>query len=433
MRSGRIAEIPKNRWQRSGRVCVRRPVTRWPWGLAGVCLLAALPRLVHAEDLVAVHPGLMCRSASVLEKLTRDDGSVRTEGHHAPAWDILKVQGDCLDVGPGLRVTAVKVHVGTSDVTCDIGGLPQRFTIANVDFAPAPAAAGSGSDATSALPGGAAPLAAPLTAPLAAPSAAAALVPQPGAAAAAADTPDAPPPLTPADLALLTPGSTPASIPAATPASTSDATVPDISVTGLTLGMTEDAARSQLSDYRFATEQALGDPEMTHIAARGTNPDNTYRLAFIGGKLWFVNHMMMFPEGRQPYLPRLIDRLAAKYGKPMRVSQSGTDGYRAWWQFGPDGHPIAKTVSHCLEDATSLPKPARHLASSAGYEVSFTNDCPITLSAMALPDAANPNDVARLEVIMAEPQPVYTHLRAKADDLARQKSAETHLAAGNRP
>ncbi len=408
-------------------ICLDHPRNFWLAGCAQhriarltVCIAAMLAMVwvgsARADDLVAVHSGLMCRSASALEKLTRDDGSARTNGKHAAADDVLKVTGGCLDVAPGLHVQAVKINVGTSVVTCLIGGLAQQFTVANIDFAPVQAASRG-----QILPGGA-PAAAAANAP---PPAADA--PLPVDAPATVPDPDAPPPLSATDLALLTPPS------AQTPpqaAAVSSSNQQSLSVTGLTLGMTEDAAEARLAGYRFATEQALGDPAMTHIAADGPDPGNSYRLGFIGGKLWFINHMMAFPAGRQPYLPRLIGRLAAKYGTPSRVSQSAADGYRAWWQFNADGSPMHGTVAHCLADAAPTRKLTRPMAANAGFEVNFTNDCPITVSAMALPDATATDHLARLEIILAEPQPVYLHLRAEAAALAQQRMAETDLATG---
>jgi hypothetical protein len=379
---------------------------------------AAVAAPAAAEELVAIHPGLMCRSERALVRLTLDDGSDKTLGKHGPADDIAKADGGCMDFDAGIHVTAVKIKVGTSLVTCAIGGVDRNFVVANADFMPASPPARVAGDTS---PPGALP-------PASAASAASDSEADRAGVADDAGTKDGPPDTEAADAALL---GGDASLPAgespalATPAAAGGG----VTVTGLAPGMDEDAAHGVLGvGYRFAGDQALGDPAVDRIAATGPDPNNTYRLGFVEGKLWFVNHMMVFPSGREPNLAHLVARLTEKYGPPSRVSQSTADGYRAWWQFDEHQKLVAVPIDHCIADAAPMGAGRGHGAPDPQFEARFTNDCPVVVSAMVLPDAAQPDLVARLQVILSEPQPMYAHLRASEAALARKKLDESGLA-----
>ena len=340
-----------------------------------------------AQELVAIHPGLMCRSESALAKLTRDDGSARTAGRHGSADDVLKATGGCVDFAVGAHVTTQQVKVGTSEVSCDIGGVKQTFVIANQDFMPAKDAPGE------------------------APSQEAAAATSKSQTGASEETGA---PATPARTA---------------PPAASNAAQIKIAVTGLELGMSEDDAHLTLgSAYAFEPQAQTGDADVDRVTATGHDPSNSYRLGFIDQQLWFVNHMVVFRVDQRPGIEHLVARLKAKYGKPTLDEQISADGYRAWWQYDASRHPLATAVKPCLAEGTGAASgSAKVNGASAAFQDHFSAACPWMVSVLVLADPKQTDRVERLQVIMANPTAMYEHQRQDGEPPARKGQENQRL------
>ncbi len=106
----------------------------------GWSALAATP--AGATLLKNVRPGVMCRSADALAKLTLPDGSSRSAGSNAPlAMKAMATAGGCVDLdGSGVIVLAKDIRKNTSIVSyvdyAGGGDGPQPYYVANVDFVP---------------------------------------------------------------------------------------------------------------------------------------------------------------------------------------------------------------------------------------------------------------------------------------------------------
>ncbi|MGF7134479.1 hypothetical protein P3T40_005983 [Paraburkholderia sp. EB58] len=102
--------------------------------------LGVLSTHAQADDLIASHPGVMCASADALAHLTLPSGDSRT--HTAapePQMLTLAASGGCIDIKPGIRVTAQKAFKNTSVVTYrgPDAQIDQTFVVPNIDFVPA--------------------------------------------------------------------------------------------------------------------------------------------------------------------------------------------------------------------------------------------------------------------------------------------------------
>jgi hypothetical protein len=99
--------------------------------------LGVLSNHARADDLIAMHPGVMCASADALARLTLPDGDSRTHAA-APEPQTLSVaaSGGCIDIKPGITVTVQKAFKNTSVVTYRGAGVQtdQTFVIPNIDF-----------------------------------------------------------------------------------------------------------------------------------------------------------------------------------------------------------------------------------------------------------------------------------------------------------
>ncbi len=103
--------------------------------------LAATMAVARAEDLVATRPGVMCRSAEALGRLTLPDGDSRTHAASPRPQDLrAAAEGGCVDLAPGTTVTVRQAFRNTSIVTTGaVDGTP--MVVPNVDFRPADATA----------------------------------------------------------------------------------------------------------------------------------------------------------------------------------------------------------------------------------------------------------------------------------------------------
>jgi len=102
--------------------------------------LGALSTHAQADDLIAMHPGVMCASADALSRLTLPGGDSRTHAAAPePQTQSLAASGGCIDIKPGIKVTVQKAFKNTSVVTYRAPGAQtdQTFVIPNIDFAPA--------------------------------------------------------------------------------------------------------------------------------------------------------------------------------------------------------------------------------------------------------------------------------------------------------
>lgn len=116
-----------------------------------VSLILAVGGQATAETLEAVRPGLMCRSADALAKLTMPDGSSSlAQGSLTKPFEQVRrerqayVDGGCRDIPDRVRVTTQAIRKLTSIVTYDDrdGNGPQTYIVPNIDFKPATGADG---------------------------------------------------------------------------------------------------------------------------------------------------------------------------------------------------------------------------------------------------------------------------------------------------
>jgi hypothetical protein len=94
---------------------------------------------VMAADLIATRPGVMCASAQTLAELTLPDGDSRSHGATATPAQFAQAQaGGCIDIQPGITVSAHTAHRNTSIVSYRQPGAAASatFVIPNIDFVP---------------------------------------------------------------------------------------------------------------------------------------------------------------------------------------------------------------------------------------------------------------------------------------------------------
>ena len=110
----------------------------------------------RGEALVATRPGVMCRSADVLGRLTLPNGDSRTHAAVRRPEDVaLAESGGCIDIPPGARVTVRQAFRNTSIVGYGAPDGPP-YVVPNIDFAAAGpgAAAGTPDAPAGAMPAG---------------------------------------------------------------------------------------------------------------------------------------------------------------------------------------------------------------------------------------------------------------------------------------
>ncbi len=115
----------------------RRSATRSAWlGAVFPAMLMLGLGSVHGQELVATKPGVMCRSADALGKLTLPGGDSRTHAA-APRPEDLAVaaSGGCIDIPRGVHVTVQQAFHNTSIVSYGPAGA-SPFVIPNADFQP---------------------------------------------------------------------------------------------------------------------------------------------------------------------------------------------------------------------------------------------------------------------------------------------------------
>ena len=97
----------------------------------------------RAEELVATRPGVMCRSADALGRLTLPNGDSRTHAAIRRPEDLaLADAGGCIDIPQGARVTVRQAFHNTSIVGYGAPDAPP-YVVPNVDFQPVGAGAGA--------------------------------------------------------------------------------------------------------------------------------------------------------------------------------------------------------------------------------------------------------------------------------------------------
>ena len=87
------------------------------------------------QELVAIRPGVMCRSADVLGKLTLPSGDSRTHAASRPEDMALAASGGCIDIPPDARVTVRQPFRNTSIVSYGGPDAPP-YVVPNIDFQP---------------------------------------------------------------------------------------------------------------------------------------------------------------------------------------------------------------------------------------------------------------------------------------------------------
>ena len=103
--------------------------------------LAATMAAARAEDLVATRPGVMCRSAEALGRLTLPGGDSRTHAARPRPEDLqLADSGGCVDIPPGARVRVRQAFHNTSIVSTGAADATP-MVVPNADFRPAGAEA----------------------------------------------------------------------------------------------------------------------------------------------------------------------------------------------------------------------------------------------------------------------------------------------------
>ena len=100
----------------------------------------AVAPAAHADLLRSTKPGVMCRSADALAKLSRPDGSSPTvDATPSPAVQAIADAGGCNNFRPGTVVILVNARRNTSIVRADSqtgDGVLDTFFVPNVDYAP---------------------------------------------------------------------------------------------------------------------------------------------------------------------------------------------------------------------------------------------------------------------------------------------------------
>ncbi len=111
--------------------------------IAAVAMLVA--GSAQAEDLVATRPGVMCRSAEALGRLTLPGGDSRTHAASPRPQDLrAAAEGGCVDIPLGTRVTVQQAFRNTSIVTTSAADA-SPMVVPNADFRPAGAVEASAS------------------------------------------------------------------------------------------------------------------------------------------------------------------------------------------------------------------------------------------------------------------------------------------------
>lgn len=97
-----------------------------------VFIAASFPSF--ADELVAYKPGVMCKSAKALEKLTLHGGDSRTHAHPVRGEDLaVASEGGCIDIPAGAKVFVQQGFKNTSIVLYPLGS-GDIYTIPNIDF-----------------------------------------------------------------------------------------------------------------------------------------------------------------------------------------------------------------------------------------------------------------------------------------------------------
>jgi hypothetical protein len=127
--------IPKH-WLRISRLAGLGLLQALALGSGAVQAQEAAPGLTPAasQELVAIKPGLMCRSADALAQLTLPNGDSRTHSAARRPHDLaLAASGGCIDIPPNARVTVRQAFHNTSIVTYgSTDGAP--YVVPNIDF-----------------------------------------------------------------------------------------------------------------------------------------------------------------------------------------------------------------------------------------------------------------------------------------------------------
>ncbi len=90
--------------------------------------------VAEAQELVAIRPGVMCRSADALGRLTLPGGDSRTHAAASRPEDMaLAASGGCIDIPPGARVTVRQAFHNTSIVRYGAADAPP-YVVPNIDF-----------------------------------------------------------------------------------------------------------------------------------------------------------------------------------------------------------------------------------------------------------------------------------------------------------
>ena len=355
-----------------------------------------------AGTVTAVRPGVMCRHADALARLTLPDGSSRASRAGVGAAVLaVKSAGGCVDLIEGDQGVVVQAHRNTSIVQFAgrAGAAAGTYLIANVDFAPSSAAT--------------------------------------GAVTGSVDTPP------------TAPGPT-------ADTSTSPPASPDPTIVGIALGMSPTEARSKLDPALTIQQRDLHDPRRDALVAftdhgliGKADPYEAFILEFVDDRLAYAKHVQVFGPGSEPVAASIGAALDAKYGQRRSGSPGQPDGE---WAEDVHGRPypiafpmicfqtmsdmvmLRGVVSRTLPggmtemdtDADFVPREA------PSYPLFDANqECGRVIEASSLADPANPSLITRLEVRMVRSAPFFAVDAERAAEAKKKLDDATKAAQSN--